>query len=166
MITFPSSVKAGLPLEINQKLRTQINGNTLYWLAHEPFKTQRIEIRAVDGSAIYLLDLQAKKQASSEPLEVIIKQTTRTTGRSDIAGSQKTAKKGYRPLGMIGLSRFAAQQLYSPARLLTQPSGVHRVSVNRNPMTHLLRGVRVMATPVAAWKNEFFYVTAILNLKT
>ena len=65
MITFPSPVKAGLPLEVNQKLRTQINGNTLYWLAHEPFKTQRIEIRAVDGRAIYLLDLQAKKKASS-----------------------------------------------------------------------------------------------------
>ena len=66
MITFPSPVKIGLPAEINSQLRTQINNNTVYWLAHEEFKSQRIEIRAIDGSVIYLVDLQAKKDGASD----------------------------------------------------------------------------------------------------
>ena len=42
MITFPTPVRIGLPVEINSQLRTQINNNTVNWLAYESFKSQRI----------------------------------------------------------------------------------------------------------------------------
>jgi len=159
MITFPSPVRIGLPSELNNKLRTQINNTTVYWLAHEDFTAQRIEIRAIAGDVIYLVDLQAKKTgASGEPIEILLKNTaTDPVVEKAISGNADySASPSY-----ILLSRFAAQQLYSPARLLKTPQGVHRVPINRDPIRHLIHGAHIAAKPIAAWGNGFLYVTAI-----
>lgn len=165
MISFPSPVRIGLPVDINSQLRTQINNNTVYWLAHEAFKSQRIEIRAIDGSVIYLVDLQAKdKGASDESIQVIVKespsnsntsnQSTHSTESGNLLPRQKSSS-------YIQLTRFAAQQLYAPTRLLKNNQGIHRVPVNREPTTYLIHGEMVSAKPVAAWKRNSLYVTAI-----
>lgn len=160
IISFPTPVKVGLPPDLSAQLRTQINGNTVYWLAHEAFDTRRIEVHAMDGSMIYLVDLQAQRHASIAPIEVILKQKNDSQPPSTaVTGS---AQPSYRPLGMMGLTRFAAQQLYAPARLLKTPPGVYRFPVMQRPIEHLIRGQNILATPVAAWKNERYYLTALI----
>jgi len=165
MITFPSPVRIGLPADINNQLRTQINTNTVYWLAHEAFNSQRIEIRAIDGSVIYLVDLQAKnKGASDETIEVIVKASQSNTSSTvqpassseDSYFSPKQASPSY-----ILLTRYAAQQLYAPTRLLKNNHGIHRIPVNRESTTYLIHGEMISAKPVAAWKKKSLYVTAI-----
>ena len=161
MITFPSPVKIGLPAEINSQLRTQINNNTVYWLAHEAFKSQRIEIRAIDGSVIYLVDLQAKnKGASDETIEVIIKTSADKGSDATTSQSANLAAKQNSPAYIL-LTRFAAQQLYAPTRLLNNKHGIHRIPVNRESTTYLIHGAMISAKPVAAWKKQALYITAI-----
>ena len=160
IITFPSPVWVDIPGEIHKKLRTQNNSNIVYWLAHEAFKTQRLEIGAVDGRTHYLVNLEAKKTGgSNEPIEIVLKKSQQQT---------KSAKSSERPgiiqqksPGYIQLTRFAAQQLYSPARLLSTPAGVHRVPVSRDIITHLMRNTRIAAKPIASWRHASLYVTAI-----
>lgn len=172
MITFPSPVKIGLPIKINSQLRTQINHNTVYWLAHEEFKSQRIEIRAIDGSVIYLVDLQAKQTGvSDESIEVIIKASH--AGSNASAQTASALEDGYfspkqTSPSYILLTRFAAQQLFAPTRLLKNNQGIHRVPVNRDTTTYLIQGAMISAKPVAAWKKNSLYVTAIelKNLST
>ena len=62
--------------------------------------------------------------------------------------------------GYIKLTRFAAQQLYAPARLIKNPPGMVRVSVTRDPVD-LLRGGTIEATPLVAWRAGGLYVTAV-----
>lgn len=160
IISFPSPVKFWLPDEIQSKLRTQINSNEVYLLAKEAFKTQRIKIKAIDGSTFYLVDLQAKKKgASSEPIEVIVKKPKNQANRANDDHAPHAIPK--KSPGYILLTRFAAQQLYSPARLLSTPPGIHRVPVNRGIITHLIHGMRVNAKPIASWRYTSLYVTAI-----
>ncbi len=167
IVSFPSAIRIGLSASLEKKLRTQINNNTIYWLAHDEFTSQRIEIRAIDGSVIYLVDLIAKKSgASVEPIEVILKnaqppalnvqQDRKIRRNPELAtGTRRTAP------GYIHLSRFAAQQLYAPTRLLQQGSSIHRVPVNRQATSYLMQGAKVLAKPVAAWKQGSLYITAL-----
>jgi integrating conjugative element protein (TIGR03749 family) len=163
MITFPTPVRIGLPVEINSQLRTQINNNTVYWLAYQAFKSQRIEIRAVDGSVIYLVDLSAKeKGVSDEPIEVSIKasQTSPDVADQSNQGDGYLSPKQNSP-GYILLTRFAAQQLFAPTRLLQNNQDIYRTPVNREAITYLIQGAMISAKPVAAWKKNSLYVTAI-----
>ena len=160
IISFPSPVKFWMPDKIQSRLRTQINSNEVYLLANEAFQTQRIQIKAVDGSTFYLVDLQAKiKGASNEPIEVILKKPDHQNNRVNNDHESHAIPK--KSPGYILLTRFAAQQLYSPARLLSTPQGVHRVPVNRRIITHLIHGIKVNAKPIASWRFTSLYVTAI-----
>ena len=157
LVTFPAAVRLGMPGTLAAKLRTQSNQGTVYWLAHEAFDTQRIEVREIKSNRIYLIDLSAGKKSglSDTPIKVINKQTEdEQTPVKQI--TQKTRTPGY-----VALTRFAAQQLYAPARLLKAAPGIHRVSVARQPSTHLIRGEQIEATPVAGWQSGSFYVTAV-----
>jgi integrating conjugative element protein (TIGR03749 family) len=161
LVSFPADVRVGIPPLINSKLRTQSNQGTVYWKANEAFDTQRIEIREIKSNRIYLIDLKASKKARSvTPIEVIFKD--RRAGNEHRAGVQlNSASKKPRKPGYIGLTRFAAQQVYAPARLLKASANIHRVSIVRRPISHLMRGETIRATPVASWQSGSFYVTAV-----
>ena len=66
----------------------------------------------------------------------------------------------------MALTRFAAQQLYAPDRLLRELDGVYRVPIpDRGPMP-LIRAAGTLAdieaTPLASWADETgLYVTAV-----
>ena len=61
--------------------------------------------------------------------------------------------------GYVTLTRFAAQQLYAPARLLEELPGVTRVPVKREPVA-LVRGNAVEAVPLVAWRAGDLHLTA------
>ena len=62
--------------------------------------------------------------------------------------------------GYVTLTRFAAQQLYAPARLLKDLPGVVRVPVKRKKVP-LVRGAAVTAEPLVAWRAGDLYLTAV-----
>ncbi len=159
LVSFPADVRVGMPGSLSSKLRTQSNQGTIYWKASEAFDTQRIEVREVQSHRIYLIDLKATTKANSvTPIEVIFKESREyTKDKKSPDSSSKISKK----TGYIALTRFAAQQLYAPARLLKASPRIHRVSVTRHTITHLIHGEQIEATPVASWQSGSLYITAV-----
>ena len=162
MITFPGTVRVGIPSEITALLRTQSVKGVVYWLAVSPFDTARVQVQNVETGDYYLIDMKAvdKKQASA-PIEIIS-----DTGATRRGGSTAESYKQRRNSGKnteqdyVTLTRFAAQQLYAPKRLLKTPPGVFRASVGRKPVA-LLRGLHIEAIPLVAWRSGRLYVTAV-----
>ena len=62
--------------------------------------------------------------------------------------------------GYVSLTRYAAQQLYAPMRLLSSVPGIVRVPVQRGSVA-LVPGDTVEAQPLVAWRAGHLYVTAV-----
>lgn len=164
LVTFPSEseVRVGVPSSLAGKLRTQSHNGTVYWLAEEPFDAQRIEVRETGGGAIYLIDLGASNENGipANPIEVLnVNKQTRIDERSQTSRKQRNPRKAP---GLVALTRFAAQQLYAPARMLKASPDIHRVVITRRPLSHLISGETIEAIPIAGWQGAGrLYVTAI-----
>ncbi len=156
-IEFPAVVKVGVPATIQGELRTQSVNGTVYLLAHAPFGSNRIMVRELDSGRIYLFDVTAaKKGGANHPIQVYVTGDSVTT--KDHATGGNDSDKGQ--LDYIQLTRFAAQQLYAPSRLLIDRPGIVRVPVARDPV-NLLHGSTIEATPLVAWRSNGLYVTAV-----
>jgi len=156
-VDFPGPVKVGLPATIQSALRVQSVAGTLYLLAQQPFEATRVMVRAVDSGAIYLLDLLADNEDEAKAAIQILDPETRKPGVTAEEGAPLPALPAY---GYVTLTRFAAQQLYAPARLLHDLPGVVRVPVRREPV-RLVRGVPIEASPLVAWRASGLYITAV-----
>lgn len=156
-IEFPSAVKVGVPASIQPLLRTQSANGTVYLLAQAPFGSNRLMVHELDSGRIYLFDVAAAEEGgASHPIQITVTgdsetATDRATGDTD---SDKAAPD------YIQLTRFAAQQLYAPARLVKDRPGIVRVPVVPDPIA-LVRGGAIEATPLVAWRAEGLYITAI-----
>ena len=156
-VDFPGPVKVGLPAAIQSAIRVQSVAGTVYLLAHQPFEATRVMVRAVDSGAIYLLDLSADNQDEAKAAIQILDPETRIPGAATDEGTPPPEMPAY---GYVTLTRFAAQQLYAPARLLHDLPGVVRVPVRREPV-RLVRGVPIEASPLVAWRASGLYITAV-----
>lgn len=173
LVSFPGDVRVGIPQSLTNKLRTQSHAGTVYWLAKEAFEPQRIEVRDLTGQGIVLIDLSAEQSPDlpHNPIEILFKsgQTLpadgllSADGDSTPATSHRKSKPGKQPqsANLVALTRFAAQQLYAPARLFKANPAIQRVSVSQTPIEHLLRGESLIATPMASWRSGRLYVTAL-----
>jgi len=65
------------------------------------------------------------------------------------------------PPDLVQLSRYCAQMLYAPQRLIKPLAGVRQVDVGRMPVAGLYRGGAVITTPIGAWRASTLYVTAV-----
>ncbi len=156
-VDFPGPVKVGVPATIQAVLRVQSVAGTVYLLAHQAFEPTRVMVRAIDGGAVYLLDLSASDEGGpSPPIEIRVPEA----GGSEPVANNYEPSAGLPAYGYVALTRFAAQQLYAPARLLKVLPGVVRVPVRRGAVS-LLRGGQVMAEPWVAWRAGELYVTAV-----
>ncbi len=158
-VHFPGPVKVGLPAALQPLLRTQSVNGTVYFRAHAPFDATRIMLHTLDGGPLYLFDVSALETGGqSHPLQVFMK--TAGENRTDPAASSVAPNVPTADYSYVALTRFAAQQLYAPARLLHDLPGIVRVPVTRDPVS-LLRGGIVAATPLVAWRAGGLYVTAV-----
>lgn len=156
-VDFPNPVKVGLPAAIQSTLRVQSVAGTIYLLAHQPFKATRVMVRAVDSGAVYLLDLSADNEGEAKAAIQILDPETRKPGGTAEEGAPPPALPAY---GYVTLTRFAAQQLYAPARLLHDLPGVVRVPVRREPV-RLVRAAPIEASPLVAWRASGLFITAV-----
>ncbi|MBE0435969.1 MAG: TIGR03749 family integrating conjugative element protein, partial [Methylomicrobium sp.] len=162
LVTFPGDVRVGMPSELSGKVRTQSHNGTVYWLANESFEAQRIEIHETDGSGIYLVDLSASKEPDipADPIEVLNKRP-QSVEKAGSDSKRRNPRKPRKAPGLVTLTRFAAQQLYAPSRMLKASPIIHRVVVARRAMHNLIRGESIEALPVASWQGGELYVTAV-----
>ena len=156
-IEFPATVKVGVPAAIQPLLRTQSVNGMVYLLAHAPFAASRLMVRELDSGRIYLFDVRATKQGGvSQPLQI----TVAEAHPADKERAITDPGAGPAPPNYIQLTRFAAQQLYAPSRLLKHRPGMVRIPVTRVPVD-LLHGGAIEATPLVAWRANGLYITAV-----
>ena len=156
-IDFPGPVRIGLPAALQPILRVQSVAGTLYLLAHQPFEPTRVMVRVIEGGAVYLLDLSAdNKSTPTAAIQIFDPELEQSELSSDPAEPSPT----FPTYGYVALTRFAAQQLHAPARLLHDLSGVVRVPVHRDSVP-LIHGGQVIAEPLVAWRAGDLYLTAV-----
>lgn len=156
LVHFPGTVKVGVPAQLQGVLRIQSIAGTAYLLAHQPFANTRVIVRGLDDGQVYLLDLSAgAESARNTPVAIFLPDQSVAVGEG--TGSAPSAPPQY---GYVALTRFAAQQLYAPARLLKELPGVVREPVKREPVA-LVRGGAVEAVPLVAWRAGDLYLTAV-----
>ena len=156
-IEFPAAVKVGVPASVQSLLRTQSVNGTVYLLAQAPFDSSRLMVRELDSGRIYLFDVSAADEGgASPPIQIFV------TGDSEVANDVATGANGSRlsQPDYIQLTRFAAQQLYAPLRLVKDRPGIVRVPVKRDAVD-LLHGGTIEASPLVAWRANGLYVTAV-----
>ena len=154
MVHFRSPVSVAIPATLQPVLRTQTVNGTVYWMAQAAFSRTRVMVREIEGGQTYLFDLSADTSSGhSTAMVVFVDETTDAEHRTGEVG--EGARHGY-----VSLTRYAAQQLYAPMRLLSSVSGIVRVPVQKQNV-QLVRGNHVAAKPLATWRAGHLYVTAV-----
>lgn len=153
-VVFPEAITIGVPQALQERLRVQSIAGTLYLLAHEPFTATRVLVRGAEHGQVYVLDLTATTEGAGDaPIEIHLPEV----GNRDEDAAAPSAPSRY---GYVALTRFAAQQLYAPARLLHELPGVVRAPVTPAPVA-LVRGDAIEAVPLIAWRAGDRHVTAV-----
>lgn len=166
LVHFPDSVSIGLPQSLTPLLRSQSINGTLYLLAKQAFDPTRVMVRSETDGPIYVLDISAAPGGAggrSLPDVQVLLQSPQKPPQDlseDAGADQWTSDKRSQPLGYAALTRYAAQQLYAPTRLIPRQPGVVAIPVNPEPVD-LVVGGKIEAVPVAAWKAGLRYVTAV-----
>lgn len=160
LIVLDRNVSVGLPATVarDEVLRVQSTGGVLYLKAHSSFDTQRVQLRDEATGDIILVDLTASENASDEQIKVV--SPSRMIAAPEPAMTEP-APADKPPLPVL-LTRYAAQSLYAPVRVIETVPGLNRVAM-RLPasLPALLPALPIEARPIAAWSMEGWHVTAI-----
>ena len=155
IIHFPDDVRYWLPDTVKRHVSVLAANGVLYIRAMEPFPTTRLRIQGLNDQQVYLLDITASESAAvSDELIVMTKENTRN--RSKEVTAYKTTEDW-----RVRLTRYAAQQLYAPERLVGGDSAIKRIPVESKTSVPLIRGGLIEAVPIASWQGHGLTVTAI-----
>ena len=154
MLHFRAPVSVGLPATLESLLRTQTVNGTVYLMARAAFANTRVMVREIDSGQIYLLDLKANTNGGEvSPITIYLDETSSADYRS-------TETEHHVQHDTVSLTRFAAQQLYAPLRLLSAVPGIVRVPIQQDSVA-LVPGNAIEAKPLVAWRAGGLYVTAV-----
>ena len=176
VLAFPDHVQVGVPPILRPaSFRTQSTGGTVLWLARRPFDSQRLQVRLLSTGHVMLFDVTAVEGAGArsgvpasvlEPIQVSFPDVAwdlraQVLNEGALAQSHALAPSRALALTPVVLTRFAAQQLYAPQRLLTDLPGIRRVPMGASDVIFLYRHDQVIASPLGSWQGGGFYVTAV-----
>jgi len=160
IIHFPSDVRYWLPDSLKRKVSVVAANGVLYIRATGSFPVTRIRVQSLVDQTIYLLDVTTSDTKSiSDELVVVRPDTVINHAKDQTLTYLKTARQteDWR----VRLTRYAAQQLYAPERLLHGDNQIKRIPIDTQQPVPLVRGQRIEAQPVVAWQGGGFTVTAI-----
>jgi integrating conjugative element protein (TIGR03749 family) len=172
MVVLPRDGAVGLPPELGNTnvFRTLVTGGTAYWTALEPFEAKRIKVR-LDSGEYVLFDVSARTQksppAAMDVIQVVMSgESSSSALGGDGAGRDGVGRDRMSPATLFELIRYAAQELYSPARLVAPVPGVRPAPVGlKGNMTVLYDQGRhrgLVVQPYKAWAVDGLYVTAFI----
>ncbi len=167
VVRFPNDVRVGPPGKLTDGLQITSADGAVYFRALEPFEPTLVLVQETEAPGrTFALQLRAEAGASTTPIEILAPQepTGEASAPADLRFDTEAAPPPRRH-GYVALTRFAAQQLYAPDRLLRAIEGVYRVPVPEGAVP-LIRTAgtlaEVEATPLASWADETgLYVTAV-----
>ncbi|MBL3601671.1 MAG: TIGR03749 family integrating conjugative element protein [gamma proteobacterium endosymbiont of Lamellibrachia anaximandri] len=162
LVHFPSAVRINVPPEQIADLRTQSVDGTVYWLASSPFETTRILVQEIDSGRTFLFDLTAnEKSGGTSPVTILNPEQESTTPLSKTGNPRKESVR----LDYITLTRFAAQQMYAPTRLLKNDPRLHRISLHTPDDISLVHGGAVDARPLISWLGDGGRYVTVVRLR-
>jgi len=154
IIHFPDDIRYWLPDQLQHKVTALAANGVLYIRALEAFSRTRIRVQGLHSQQIYLLDVVADESASVAAELIVMTPESVVNHAKDKA--QKKTGQDWR----VRLSRYAAQQLYSPERLLQGDRAIKRIPVVSRTIP-LIRGGVIEAVPQASWQGGGLTVTAV-----
>ena len=165
MVVLPHDGAVGLPAALANTavFRTLVTGGTAYWTALEPFEDQRIKVR-LDSGEFLLFDVSARTQkappAQVDAIQVVMSEDVSPSEAGGVGRDRMS------PATVFELIRYAAQALYSPARLVAPLPGVRpvpaRLKGNMNVLYDQGRHKGLVLQPHQAWAVDGLYVTAFI----
>lgn len=150
-IVFPAKkLLVSIDRRIDTDLQTTPLDGILYLKAIKDFPRTRIRVIAQDTGQTYLLDIEASDKGNTAIVEIVLP-------KKQLSAREETNDQP----DMIAMSRYAAQQLYAPRRLVTEDVKYSEIQVIREATRRLYRGGDVIATPYKSWRAGVLYVTAV-----
>ncbi|MEE9493612.1 MAG: DUF3438 family protein [Gammaproteobacteria bacterium] len=175
MVTFEGPAQVGLPpaLLSTNIFRQLFVTDTAYWKALQPFNNQRIKVRLENTGQYLLFDVSAKTvrqptASASEPLNIIVASTSSTTAQGMAQIQSPTTPLAPQPqekATLFEVLRYAVQNDYSPARVITAVPGVTQIDMQG--LQELRRHYRhpdhrfLSLIPMQSWRGAGWYVTSI-----
>lgn len=160
LVQFPFVPLIDVPPSLQGLLEVQIIEDTAYLTAHGPVPRTRLVAHAIEGATKLPLDVEAIDGKDARPILQIHLPNEASADDDDAAAG--AARGNPEPaVGMIELTRYAAQVLYAPSRLIPTYAGVRQEPVDRKPVVGLYRGGEVETAPLGAWSSGALHVTAI-----
>lgn len=155
IIHFPDDIRYWLSDEFNEKVDVLAANGVLYITARAPFTPSRIRVQGLSDNQIYLLDFVTS--ISESPVDELI--IIRPEAIDNLAKDSEVVQieQDWR----IRLTRYAAQQLYAPERLLNGDAHIKRITTDKDQIIPLIRGNQLQATPIAAWTGGGLTVLAV-----
>ena len=168
IVIFPEDAAVGLPAPLANKdvFRTLFTGQTAYWTALQAFDAQRIKVR-LDSGEYVLFDVMAKVEkappASVDRLQVVMADAD----AFNVAGEGGSRASGQMPgATLFEVIRYAAQDIYSPARLVGAVPGIRVIPLvlkgNYNHLYNQEEHQGLVVLPYKAWSVDGLYVTAFI----
>lgn len=168
MVVFPGDAVVGLPAMLGHQdvFRTLFTGKTAYWMALASFEKERIKVR-MDSGEYLLFDVSAAVEKmppqSAERLHVVIAGGSEPPVMGE-AMVQISGEPGQATL--FEVIRYAAQNLYAPARLVTAVPGIRAIPLgltgNQTRLYDHGAHPGLVIVPVNAWSVDGLYVTAFV----
>ncbi|MCD6047013.1 MAG: uncharacterized protein K0S08_660 [Gammaproteobacteria bacterium] len=183
-IVFPTPVTVDVKGVLSSdQLQVIDNDKSLYLTALKPFANTRIYITLNNSQEVVLLDVQSSDKGSVSTTYIDVKQNNNVPAlkTSNASGAEITTRIFHAGLDeglsasetnstssmsegdtYVALTRYAWQQLYAPTRLLANPLGISRSSMQTEQLqSSLVYGDKVIAHPLASWTLNNLYITAI-----
>lgn len=167
IIFVDKNVAVGIPAEIENKLRVQSIGGTVYLKSNDVFELSRLQLRDIESGEIILIDLRSRaNKGRLEPVRILFNEDVATNNKHlpQTAISDKetmTPPTSQLPIP-AALTRYAAQSLYAPLRTVEPLPGVRRVALKLpKSLPTLLPNLYVHSTPLESWGLGEYVVTAV-----
>jgi integrating conjugative element protein (TIGR03749 family) len=160
-------VRVGVPPDLAEHLRVQSAAGAVYLRASAPFDSARLQVQELASGSLILLDVTARAATEDsptlEPVRIVFADDRATSAHRSTAASGEAESASRLTPRPVLLTRYAAQSLYAPLRTVEPVPGLARVALPRRlALDTLLPGRPVLVRPLAAWRLEDEWVTAVL----
>lgn len=160
-VTFPTEVQFGYNTELlpPSVLQIQNDNSTVYFTAKQSFSPQRMQAKLKSGEVV-LLDVSAAKSATTNPVDIVLPQKLPLDSNKQNIGDDSAVNEN--SVTYVSLTRYAIQQLYAPERLLSTLTNITRFPMSTEHVVSLFYDGSVVSMPLASWRSNQLYVTAIV----
>ncbi|PHS00165.1 MAG: TIGR03749 family integrating conjugative element protein [Blastopirellula sp.] len=155
IVHFPDEIRYWLPDSLQSKVSILAANGVLYIRALESFPPTRMRVQGLNDQQIFLLDVMANDVASVNQ-ELIVMTEQSVINQTDTQSSDSRTQDW-----RVRLTRYAAQALYAPERLLSGDKEIRRVPLDIHQAIPLVRTGVIEALPIASWRGGGLTVTAI-----